>query len=146
MSVPPGTGTAPSQPKSQVRAPRTIKTYNYTLTIPAYPSGFSQNCQEVNPSIWLYAPGTGQAYDPTASGNVGQAGGTPPDINLGPSCGLAHTGDSIHVTMEVNYGNPRFIAGSGNFKVDSTDDSGSLLTITDNTTGVSSQLTVYVSW
>jgi hypothetical protein len=143
MSVPAGTGAAPSQPKSQVRAPRTIKTYNYTLTIPAYPSGFNPPCQEVNPTIWLSAGGT--AVDAT-NGVSSQAGGSPPSINLGPSCGLAHTGDSIHVQMEVNYGNPGFVAGSGNFKVDSTDDSGSLLTITDNTTGVSSQVTVYVSW
>jgi hypothetical protein len=144
MSVPPGSGAATSQAKSQVRSPRTTKTYNYTLTIPAYPSGFSQGCQEVNPSIWLYAGGI--AVDPTSTGVSSQVGGGAPDINLGPSCGLAHTGDSIHVHMDVVYGNPGFVAGSGNFKVDSTDDSGSLLTITDNTTGVSTNVTVYVSW
>ena len=146
MSVPAGSGAAPSQPKSQVRTPRTIKTYDYTLTIPAYPSGFSQGCQEVNPSIWLQYPGSSTAYDPTASGVSSQVGGSALNINLGPSCGLAHTGDSIHVQLTVRYGTPRFIAGSGNFRIDSVDDSGSDLVITDNTTGVSSQLTVYVSW
>jgi hypothetical protein len=144
MSVPPGSGAGPSQTKSQVRSPRTTKTYSYTLTIPAYPSGFTQGCQEVNPSIWLYAGGV--AVDPTSTGISSQVGGGAPSINLGPSCGLAHTGDSIIVRMDVVYGNPSFVAGSGNFKVDSVDDSRSDLTITDNTTGVSSQLTVYVSW
>ena len=145
MSVPAGTGAGPSQ-KSQVRAPRTIKTYNYTLTIPAYPSGFSQVCQEVNPSIWTYFPGSGTAYDTTADRVSSQVGGSPPIIEIGHSCGLANTGDSIHVQMDVSYGNPNFVASSGAFKVDSVDDSGSNLTITDNTTGVSSQLAVYVSW
>ncbi len=144
MSVPSGTGTSPSQTKSAVRAVRTVtKTYDYTLTIPAYPSGFSPPCQEVNPTIWLYAPATGHAVRTDTSS---QAGGNPPDINIGPSCGLAATGDHIHVLMEVRYGNPRFVAGSGNFKVDSVDDSHSDLTITDYRTGVSSQLSVYVSW
>ena len=143
MSVPAGTGAAPSNPKSQVRSPRTIKTYDYTLTIPAYPSGFNPSCQEVNPTIWTLAGGS--AKDVT-NGSSSQAGGQPPSINLGPSCGLAHTGDSIHVQMDVQYGNPNFVSGSGNFKVDSTDDSGSLITVTDNTTGVSTNFMVYVSW
>jgi hypothetical protein len=144
MSVPAGSGAAPSQLKSGVRAVRTVtKTYNYTLSIKPYPSGFNPPCQEVNPTVWIYYPGSGQAaWTDTSS----QAGGNPPDINIGASCGLAHTGDSIHVLMEVVYGNPRFIAGSGNFAVDSVDDSHSNLTITDNTTGVSSQLSVFVSW
>jgi hypothetical protein len=144
MSVPSGTGTAPSQAKSQVRAPRTTKTYNYTLSIPAYPSGFNPPCQEVNPTIWTLNGG-GSAVDVT-NGNSNQAGGVPPSINIGPSCGLAHNGDSIHVQMDVSYGNPNFVAGSGNFKVDSTDDSSAFLTITDNTTGVSTNVTVYISY
>ena len=143
MSVPAGTGAASSSQKSAVRAARTVtKTYNYTLTVKPYPSGFNPGCQEVNPTIWALFP-SGFATD---SDPLNLAGGSQPEINIGASCGLAATGDSIHVLMEISYGNMRFIAGSGNFKLDSVDDSHADLTITDNTTGVSSQKSVYLSW
>jgi len=143
MSVPAGSGAASSQQKSAVRAVRTVnKTYDYTLTVKPYPSGFNPPCQEVNPTIWaLFSSGVASAADPL---NI--TGGSQPEINVGASCGLAATGDSMHALLEVQYGSMRFIAGSGNFKVDSVDDSEALLTITDNTTGYSAQKTIYLSW
>ena len=145
MSVPAGRGAAPSQVKSGVRAVRTVrKTYDYTLTVQPYPSGFSPPCQEVNPTIWELLPGGTGTWDSPL--NI--AGLEQPTVNVGASCGLAATGNSMHAILDVGYGSMRFIpqTSTGNFKVDSVDDSYALLTITDNSTGVSAQQEIYLSY
>ena len=147
MSVPSGTGNgaAPSQQKGHLRNVRSVrKTYDYTLTVQPYPSGFNPSCQEVNPTIWELLPnGTGTIANPL---NI--VGGEQPTVNVGASCGLAPTGNSMHAILDVDYGTMRFIpeTSTGNFKIDSVDDSGALLTITDNTTGVSSNQYIYLSY
>jgi hypothetical protein len=141
MSVPAGTGAGPNQTKSAVRAVRNVsKDYYYTLTVVPYPSGFNPPCQESNITIWGKVGST--AFSPNPFFEL--AGGEQPDINVG-NC-LAATGNSMHANLDVQYGNMRFIAGSGNFKLDSTDDSAALLTITDNTTGYSANVEVYLSY
>ena len=144
MSVPAGTGAAPNQTKGHVRNVRSVrKTYDYTLHVYAYPSGFNPPCQEVNPTIWELLPdGSGTWANPVSFAGLEQ-----PTVNVGASCGLAATGDSMHAILDVDYGSYRFIpTGNGNFKIDSVDDSAALLTITDNTTGVSSQQYIYLSY
>ena len=141
MSVPSGTGAASSQTKSAVRAVRTVnKTYNYTLTVVPYPPGFNPPCQESNITIWGKVGSV--AFSPNPFFEL--AGGEAPDSNVG-NC-LAATGNSMHALLEVQYGHMRFIPGSGNFKIDSTDDSAALLTITDNSTGYSSNVQIYLSY
>jgi len=144
QSVPPGTGAGPKIPltKAGVRAKHTLeKTYNYTLSVKPFPSGFNPPCQESNITMWALTNGT-YAQD---SDHFSFVGLQQPDINVA-ACNAA-TGDSMHALLEISYGNMRFIAtGNGNFKLDSVDDSGGLLTITDNTTGYSSNALVYVSY
>ena len=141
MSVPAGTGATSSQSKSAVRAVRTLnKTFDYTLTARNVPPGFDSSCPEVNLQLWGQ---TGSAYlhpDPFSfAGGVGAA------IEVSP-CNAA-TGNSMHALLEIQYGNMRFIStGNGDFKLDSVDDSGALLTITDNTTGTSVNTLVYISY
>jgi hypothetical protein len=141
MSVPAGTGAASSQAKSAVRATRTLnKTFNYTLTARNVPPGFDSSCPEVNLLLWGQ---TGSAYLHPDSFSF--AGGVTANIEVAPC--TAATGDSMHALLEISYGNMRFIStGNGDFKLDSVDDSGALLTITDNTTGVSSNTLVYISY
>jgi hypothetical protein len=141
-SVPAGTGAAPSQPKAQVRSPHYItKTATYTLTVAPYPSGFNTYCPESNLNFWA-------AYDNGyENGNNGLsfAGGVAPTIQVG-SCNAA-TGDNMHVQLDVDYGTMRFIqTGNGNIKIDSVDDSGATLTVSDYTTGYSSNTYVYIAW
>ena len=53
----------------------------------------------------------------------------------------------MHVQLDVDYGNMRFIqTGNGNIKIDSVDDSGATLTVSDYTTGYSSNTYVYIAW
>ena len=142
MSVPAGSGAAPSQAKSGVRAVRDVfKDFYYTLHVYAYPSGFNPPCQESNLTIWGLNGTTPFSPNPFFE----LAGGEAPIINVG-NC-LAATGDSMHANLDVQYGSMRFIStGNGNFKIDSTDDSAALLTITDNTTGYSSNVEIYLSY
>jgi hypothetical protein len=139
MSVPTGTNAASSSQKSHVRYTHTItKTYDYTLTAPAYPSGFSPYCPEVNLVVWNPGP------PPSAPESFSLVGGQEPIFNVG-RCNAA-TGDHIHLQLEINYGNMRFIPETGAFSLDSVDDSGALLTVSDYTTGDSSNYLVYLSW
>jgi hypothetical protein len=141
MSVPAGTGATSSQAKSAVRAVRTLnKTFDYTLTARNVPPGFNSSCPEVNLLLWGQV---GSAYlhpDPFSfAGGIGAA------IEVAPC--TAATGDHMHALLEISYGNMRFIStGNGDFKLDSVDDSGALLTITDNTTGVSVNTLVYIAY
>jgi hypothetical protein len=141
MSVPSGTGAASSQTKSGVRAVRTVnKTFDYTLTAQNAPSGFP-GCPEVNLQLWGQI-GSGYLHPDPFSFPGGEGGAT---INVSP-CNAA-TGDSMHALLEISYGNMRFISTSnGNFKLDSVDDSGALLTVTDNTTGTSVNTLVYIAY
>ena len=142
MSVPSGTGAAPgSGTQSAVRAAQTVrKTFNYTLIARPVPPGFDPTCPEVNLLLWGQ---TGSAFlhpDPFSF-----AGGVTATINVAP-CNAA-TGNSMHALLEIQYGHMRFIAtGQGNFKLDSVDDSGALLTVTDNTTGTSVNTLVYIAY
>ena len=141
MSVPAGTGAASSQTKNAVRAVRTLnKTFDYTLTARNVPPGFNSSCPEVNLLLWGQI-GSGYLHpDPFSfPGGIGAA------IEVAPC--TAATGDHMHALLEIQYGNMRFIStGNGDFKLDSVDDSGALLTITDNTTGVSVNTLVYISY
>jgi hypothetical protein len=141
MSVPSGTGTAPSQTQSGARAVRTVnKTLDYTVTVRTPPSGFPP-CPEVNLQLWGQI-GTAYLHPDPFSFPGGEGGAT---INVSP-CNAA-TGDHMHALLEVSYGSMRFISTSnGNFKLDSVDDSGALLTVTDNTTGTSVNTLVYISY
>lgn len=137
-SVPNGSGAPSSAQKSHVRYTHTIvKTYDYTLTAPAYPSGFNPYCPEVNLVVWI--PGT-----PVRTPDFSLVGGEQPTFNVG-RCN-AQTGDSMHLQLEIEYGNMRFIPKTGAFSLDSVDDSGALLTVSDYTTGDSSNMLVYLSW
>ncbi len=138
-SVPSGTGAAPSSQKSHVRYTHTItKTFDYTLTAPAYPSGFNPPCPEVNLVVWNPGP------PPSAPESFSLVGGQEPIFNVG-RCNAA-TGDHIHLQLDISYGNMRFISETGAFSLDSVDDSGALLTVSDYTTGDSSNYLVYLSW
>jgi hypothetical protein len=141
MSVPAGTGTAPSQTQSAVRATQTLnKTFNYTLVARPAPPGFPP-CPEVNLQLWGQI-GVGFLHPDPFSFPGGEGGAT---INVSP-CNAA-TGNSMHALLEIQYGHMRFIAtGNGNFKLDSVDDSGALLTVTDNTTGTSVNTQVYIAY
>jgi hypothetical protein len=141
MSVPAGTGAASSQAKSAVRATRTLnKTFNYTLTARNAPAGFNPPCPEVNLQVYAQVESSYFHPDPFSfAGGIGEA------IEVTP-CNAA-TGDSMHALLEISYGNMRFIStGNGDFKLDSVDDSGALLTVTDNTTGTSVNTLVYISY
>ena len=137
MSVPSGSGALqPASQKAHVRSPRTvIKTFDYTLIAPAYPSGFNPSCPEVNLVIWTPTPQLGP---------FSIVGYQEPTFNIG-RCN-AQTGDSMHAQLEIGYGNMRFISRSGAFTLDSVDDSYALLTVTDNTTGDSANAEVWLSW
>ena len=132
MSVPAGSGAASSQSKSAVRAVRNVsKDYNYTLTVDPYPSGFNPPCQEINLDDLGQIGSADVVAEPVRARRRRAA------RHQRRRRALASTGDSMHAHLDVQYGNMRFIAGSGNFKLDSVDDSAALLTITDNTTGYS---------
>jgi hypothetical protein len=142
MSVPAGTGAASSQAKSAVRATQTVnKTFNYTLVARNVPPGFDPSCPEVNLQLWGQI-GSAYLHPDPFSFPGGEGGAT---INVSP-CNAA-TGNSMHALLEIQYGHMRFIAtGNGNFKLESVDDSGALLTVTDNTTGTSVNTLVYISY
>jgi hypothetical protein len=141
--MPSGTGAAPgSGPQSAVRATQTVKkTFNYTLIARPVPPGFDPTCPEVNLALWGKIGAAFLHPDPFSFPG-GEGGAT---INV-PPCNAA-TGDSMHALLEIQYGHMRFIAtGNGNFKLDSVDDSGALLTVTDNTTGTSVNTLVYIAY
>ena len=141
MTALPGAG-GNAQTKGAVRATRTVnKTFNYTLTAQAVPSGFSTYCPESNLVFWGEVNGFPQ--HPDSFSFAGTTGGL--TVNVAP-CNAA-TGNSMHALLEIQYGNMRFVStGNGNFKLDSVDDSGALLTVTDNSTGYSSNTLVYISY
>ncbi|MEA2690492.1 MAG: hypothetical protein QOJ39_1114 [Candidatus Eremiobacteraeota bacterium] len=141
MSVPPGAGGG-AQSKGAVRATRTVdSSLNYTLTAQNAPSGFSAPCQESNLTFWGLVQTS--AFHPDPFSFAGASGGL--TVNVTP-CNAA-TGDSMHALLQVVYGSMRLISTtSGNFKIDSVDDSRALLTVTDNTTGYSSNTEVYVTF
>jgi hypothetical protein len=143
MSVPAGPGAASNQPQSAVRAVRDVrKTYDYTLKVHPYPPGFNPPCQESNLTIYGQVGNT--AFSPDPFFNI--VGLEQPYINVG-NC-LAATGNRMHAILDVQYGHMRFIGtpATGNFKIDSVDDSAALLTITDNSTGYSSNVQIYLSY
>jgi hypothetical protein len=119
---------------------RTVrKTYDYTLSVKPYPSGFNPGCGDTI-TMWELLPNnTGTVANPLNIVGLEQ-----PAVNIGP-CNAA-SGDSMHAILDIDYGNMRFISGSGNFKIDSTDDSAALITVTDNTTGYSANQYVYLSY
>ena len=140
MSVPSGSGAAPStSQKSHVRYPHTIiKTYDYTLTAPAYPSGFSPYCPEVNLVVWNPGPppsDPNRSRSSAARSRSSTSGAATPRRVTTSTCSWKST-----------YGNMRFISKTGAFSLDSVDDSGALLTVSDYTTGDSSNYEVYLSW
>jgi len=141
MHALPGVGAGTAS-KGAVRSPRNItKTFNYTLTARAVPPGFPP-CQESNLVFWGLLDG-GAVFHPDPFSFAGATGGLA--IEVAP-CDAA-TGDSMHATLDISYGNMRFVTtGNGDFKLDSVDDSEALLTVTDNTTGYSSNTLVYISF
>src|ERR1700738_200539 len=98
MSVPAGTGAAPSQQKSAVRAVRTLnKTFDYTLTARNAPPGFNPSCPEVNLQVHGQVGSSYFHPDPFSfAGGIGYA------IEVTP-CNAA-TGDHMHALLEIQYG------------------------------------------
>ena len=142
MSVPAGTGVTPSQTQSAARAVRTVnKDFDYKLVARPVPPGFDPTCPEVNLQLWGQI-GVAFLHPDPFSFPGGEGGAT---INVSP-CHAA-TGDKMHALLEIQYGSMRFIrTHDGNFKLDSVDDSGALLTVTDNTTGTSVNTLVYIAY
>jgi hypothetical protein len=125
---------------SAVRHARSITTtFSYTLGSANYPAGFTP--PTCGSSLIAYA--NFGAYSSTL---LSFGGGIETQISLG-SC-HANVGDSITVTIVSNYGEVKKskIQGGDFYVIDNTQDSGSDVTITDNTTGHSLSTTIFFSY
>jgi hypothetical protein len=135
-TVPSGTKTGAS-----VRAKRTlvIKTYDYTLSVAPFPSGFNPYCQESNLTVWGVISGT--PFDLNSGSLPTFTGGNPVDINVA-ACNAA-AGNSMHAVLEISSGSMRFVSRTNGFALDSVDASTAILTVTDNSTGYSTNGNIY---